>query len=288
MIYRQYLPSPRLRPFVRLIWSLTEDADDDRGSDPFARGQRVVADGIVEAVFHFGHPFVMSIGDGDPEHQPRSSTVCQVRRWIDLEPGSGRVGFVAARFRPGGFHRFVPMPVSELADLAVDARDLWGLSAVARLEELLQLAKDDEERVGVVESFLLAQLRPSPYGSIDSLTREVWKHEGRLSMKQLRSASGLSERTLQRTFRTALGAPAKTYCRIVRFLSVCRRLRRGDWKSLTEVALEGGYYDQAHFIGESQSLAGVPPGELVARADIVFLEQELSGGGESVGSPHFE
>jgi AraC-like DNA-binding protein len=62
---------------------------------------------------------------------------------------------------------------------------------------------------------------------------------------------------MERRFREAVGVSPKTLARIVRFQEV---LRRSPAESASaDVALDCGYYDQAHLLRDFRDFAGVVP-----------------------------
>lgn len=79
----------------------------------------------------------------------------------------------------------------------------------------------------------------------------------------------MSQGTLERCFRAAVGASPKMLSRLVRLQHVCRL-----WdarKSLTEIAFEAGYCDQPHFVRDFRLFTGTPP------EGIVTLRHRRSG-----------
>jgi AraC-like DNA-binding protein len=77
---------------------------------------------------------------------------------------------------------------------------------------------------------------------------------------------GLSSRRLMELFRKQTGLTPKAFQRVRRFQHVLQSLRRqsdGNWAAL---AMDCGYYDQAHFIHDFRAFAGMTPGEYVTVA----------------------
>lgn len=266
MLYREMPPHPKLARFVKLIWVLQAD-DPDRLAK-----ERIVPDGIVEAVIHFADPFLTLYGDGSVERQPTSFLISQTRRFIDLQP-TGKSGFVAVYFYPWGAHHFFDLPVREFADQTIPASEVWGRSA-RELEDRISLAGDNEQRVEIVQSFLLRRLDRHYKQEVDRLVRFVWQRRGRVAIKPMARELGVSERRLERLFNSSIGAAPKRFARITRFLESCRMLRCNGFESLTEVAYQRGYYDQSHFIKEFRDFSGVTPGAFVADSSISFFEIE--------------
>ncbi len=265
MTNSEFRPSPRLAPYVQLIWCLELDTAED-----FGPPERIAPDGILELVLHYREAFEVGVGDDRPAPQPRSSLVSQTRRYVEIQP-TGRTGFISVRFRPWGAHHFLSCPVSDLADRVVAAEDLWG-DGVRDLEERLSTARAVRDRVALVEEFLLDRLSPKPKPSVEPLVRAVWRQEGRLSVRQLAREIGLSERTLQRRFSDALGMKPKGYARLARFLHACSLLHAGSRRQLADVSEDCGYYDQAHFIADFRALAGMTPGQFARASTVSFLE----------------
>lgn len=75
---------------------------------------------------------------------------------------------------------------------------------------------------------------------------------------------GMSLRQLERKFEQLVGLSPKQLARIIRFQSVFRSAGCTPAPAWAEVALDCGYYDQAHFIREFKQLSGQSPAALFA------------------------
>jgi AraC-like DNA-binding protein len=264
MVSLEIPPSARLRPYVQLIWYF--ESDPGAGLDPPVR---IAPDGVVELVFHYRDPTRVRLAGEEPATQPRSSAVTLTRRFAEICP-SASAGFLSVRFRPWGAHAFLRFPVSELADRVVAADELW--PGCRELEERLAAATTVGSRVALVQGFLLARLRNDRRIDAEPLVRAVWRRGGDVRVAELCAELGLTERTLERTFAAAVGVPPKSFIRLSRFLHACSRLRSGGCTSLTRLAHDCGYYDQAHFVADVRAFSGMTPRELVAAESFAFLE----------------
>jgi AraC-like DNA-binding protein len=108
--------------------------------------------------------------------------------------------------------------------------------------------------------------------------RAVWRRKGDVRVAELCAELGLTERTLERTFAAAVGMPPRSFIRLSRFLHACSRLRAGAASghstTLTRLAQDSGYYDQAHFIADVKAYSGMTPGELLGASSFSYLEPE--------------
>ena len=147
----------------------------------------------------------------------------------------------------------------------------YGACDPPALERIIQ-----EHLIGgrVVEDFLIARLRPRHDPRIESLIRTVRSRGGDIRVAELCQSTGLSERTLERSFAAAIGMQPRSFIRLTRFLRACAELRRGTTVSLSRLAHDCGYYDQAHFIADVNAFSGMTPSALQAAPAFSFLEPE--------------
>lgn len=74
-------------------------------------------------------------------------------------------------------------------------------------------------------------------------------------------AINVSDRTIRNHFYEYIGCSPKEYLRIVKLKQVAYELKHSQ-KSLTHIAYENNYFDQAHFIHEIKDITGQSPNEL--------------------------
>lgn len=77
----------------------------------------------------------------------------------------------------------------------------------------------------------------------------------------LAERSGLTKRSLQRLFQHYVGVSPKWIIKRYRMHEAVAQLQAGAPVKLAQLALDLGYFDQAHFINEFTALVGKPPGE---------------------------
>jgi AraC-like DNA-binding protein len=263
--YSEVPVHPDLAQYVQLIWTL--DVDD---AASFGKAERILPDGIVEAVFHYRTPFAMRYRDAPFDCQPASLVVSQTRSFIEIQPvGSG--GFVSVRFFPWGASQFFGVPVSAFSDRTVTAADLWGRE-VDGVQEQLFVATSIRERGRAIQGFVLRQLRRHRKDSLEALVRVMGSYNGQGRVHTLCRDVGITQRALERAFDRTLGYSPKHFLRLRRFLHTCHLLRRLAAPRLADIALQAGYYDQAHCIGDFRAFAGMTPREFVAADKTVFLD----------------
>ena len=96
--------------------------------------------------------------------------------------------------------------------------------------------------------------------------------DGRQSPEALAAETGYSSRHLTRLFRERCGLSPKRLQRIVRINTAAMLMQRSAGLSLTRLAQELDYFDQAHFIHDFRAVCGVTPGAYQARLSDFYNE----------------
>jgi AraC-like DNA-binding protein len=253
MNYQVYTPSPELQPFVKCFWTLEDGASDT------PQRQRVVPDGCMEMIFHYGDLYKQYFEDGSSVIQPRCFIFGQITSFIEIEP-TGVSGIVSARFLPDGVSPFLDIRVSDLEDKAVSLEELFGEKGKL-LEEKVLMATGNTERIRLIEEFLLFLLgNPN---TIDTLTKacvdEIVQSQGQIGVIELADKMNVHRRSIERKFTSAIGMSPKQLSRVVRLQATLKMLQQQNFTSLTSLAYENGYYDQAHFIKDFKEFTGMSP-----------------------------
>jgi len=76
---------------------------------------------------------------------------------------------------------------------------------------------------------------------------------------------------LERQFRAHVGLTPKQFLRTMRFQYLLKCIQQTPDTSLTRLAYETGYYDQAHFIHEFKQLAGITPTQYLTQTRLLAI-----------------
>lgn len=93
-----------------------------------------------------------------------------------------------------------------------------------------------------------------------------------MPVAKLAGALSTSERTLRRDILQSVGLSVKSLASVVRFQRTLQFLHATSPMSLTQIALEGGYSDQAHMTREFRALGGFTPG---LRPDVALINLSI-------------
>jgi AraC-like DNA-binding protein len=172
-------------------------------------------------------------------------------------------------FQPGGAFPFFREPACETENASVALDCLWGFSA-GEIRERLLAARDIAEMFRVAECALLGRLaRPLElHPAVAFARREFCAAPHIATVARVVSQTGLSPRRFIQLFRQQVGLTPKAFCRVRRFQRVLHSVHGAKEAAWTNVALDCGYYDQAHFNHDFRAFSGVTPGEYLRRATL--------------------
>ena len=174
----------------------------------------------------------------------------------------GATGSILVRFTPQGA-TCLGVPASDLTGGSLALADLLPPASIRRLHEQVAEAPTSRERIAAVEQFLLRL----PYEEDPLVARSlelIESGDGSAPfVASLARTLELSERQLERRFLQRIGLTPKRYAALRRFERAVASASSAS--SLTDLALDAGYYDQAHFIREFRRLTGGTPGAVLGR-----------------------
>jgi AraC-like DNA-binding protein len=178
----------------------------------------------------------------------------------------GRQSGIQVGLNPLGARALLGLPAGELAGIDVHAGEVLGRVA-AEVQERVRGAAGWAERFAIVDEVLMrllsADLGPPP--AVVQAWRSLLEAGGATTVRQLAREVGWSSRHLQQRFREEVGLTPKSAGRVIRFDIARRRLQnqaaRGELRSLADLAVECGYFDQAHLARDFRDLAGAPPSQ---------------------------
>jgi AraC-like DNA-binding protein len=181
------------------------------------------------------------------------------RRFTRVLEGRGEA--VGTQFRPGAFEPFTAIPMANLIDTAVPLLDTFGGGA-GTLERDVLAREGDRARIEVVEAFVRGRLPgPDPNrAKVFGIVRSMLEAPADTRVQALTERHGMSVRTMQRLFRRYVGVNPKWVLQRYRLHEAAERIADGE-EDLARLALELGYFDQAHFIKDFKGLVGRAPSE---------------------------
>lgn len=181
--------------------------------------------------------------------------------FITIQASALASEMLVIRFRPGMAWSFVHLPVLEMKDMVIDAELVFGQEILAFRERLLELSLATD-KFKLAEKYLLERIKNhrEVHPAIPYCISLLNGHPSGNSVKKIAEKTGYSNKHLIAIFGKYAGLGPKQYERVMKFQQVIQLLEKAperiNWSGL---ALDCGYYDQAHFINEFRKFSGLNP-----------------------------
>ncbi|HZG98840.1 MAG TPA: helix-turn-helix transcriptional regulator [Nocardioidaceae bacterium] len=250
---REHAVSPELTPYVERYWTVRWDLEGAA-----AYRAEVLSDPAVNVSVEQGsHPRFGVVLPAALVHG-----VVTRRFSVDLS-GTGAVA--AVKFRPGGF--------TALAGVRADRNTVVRLTDQLALDPATVTAAvlrepDDGARASILDAALrpLAREPATAYLELLAILDRMRGVRSLVRVDQVAADSGVSVRALQRLFTTYVGVGAKAVLARYRLQDAVASIDAGEIEQLAELAIELGWFDQAHFSREFRGVVGTTPSAYLDRA----------------------
>jgi AraC-like DNA-binding protein len=253
--FYQRVPRPPLDAFVASIWLFRD------GPRPHAL-ERVLPTGAAQLIVNLKEDLTRLY---DPERPDRyastSGTILSgVQTRFQIIDTSEQEYVAGVAFRPGGTAGFLRAPAHETRDADTPLAELWGRQRTTALREQLLECNDPEAQLDAIENALREKVQPDAvHPAIAFALAAFHRVPLTTNIGTVTDAIGMSAKRFIERFKAQVGVSPKRYCRIRRFQQSVARAYLGHSVHWAQVALDCGYYDQAHFIHEFRAFAGLTP-----------------------------
>lgn len=256
MNYQTFQPHSDLASVVKCYWTLEIPPLKD------VQRQRIIPDGCIDMIFILGDDVKRYTSGDEFILQPREMVLGQITDAFYVEP-TGYVNSFAVRFYPFGFANFVSTPINTLANKETPITELLGEEPARQLSRAIQEAKDTEQRIAILENFLLARLSEST--TIDNIVKAtidtLLQTKGSAGINTILGSDLSKRRQLERKFMKQIGISPKQLGKVIRLQTALKMMLNTPSESFTSIAYESDYFDQAHFIKDFKEFTGTTPKE---------------------------
>jgi len=248
--FQLHPPSAFLRPYVQWYWYFQRDT-------PLAiyHEEYMHPHGRYGIVFNFGDTLYL---DGQAVHEPVFlDGVNTISRRMGF---FGKVELMGISFQEGGAYPLLGVPLHEVRN-AITLLDVLHCPELLRLHARLQEAETFPARIHLLEGWLIQRFLPGrePHPLIPASLAVLQQTGGQFPIPELAREFAISQRQLERLYQAQVGVSPKQYAQLVRVETARLALKKLREHTTTRLAMELGFYDQAHFIREFSAVVGMTP-----------------------------
>jgi AraC-like DNA-binding protein len=283
--FAEYRPDSDLIPFVQSYWF--GDFNTGREKD---FSQSVVPNGCIELIIHISENHCALTLDKTQWRVSPDFTILGMHTAPYEVKFNDYVKVFGIRFYPDGISNVFDVPPALFLSTWEDSAHVLGKN----LEDFgrrVQTLNSPESICALANAFIRTKLQ-SHYRKYDythPLMSLIRSEAGTKGYQQLTREIPISERQLQRTFRSLYGITVGEYLRLAR-MSAIYDYMHSKHQSLTETAHDLQFFDQSHFIREFRNYVGTTPGRFLKsrKRFIVNPVKDHSQGRSSRGTEESE
>jgi AraC-like DNA-binding protein len=249
-------PTGLLAPFVDTIWYFE--------SSSFARErERILPTGAMQLLVNLEEDEIRTYhgpGYAEIERLPGAVLSGAYRGHFAIDTAEQR-SIAGVAFRSGGAFPFFREPADEVSGVHVELGSLWGRGGGTLRERLLEVStrtRSPEAILDLLERELLVRT-VRPLDRDPALEFAMSAFERGATVTGVLARIGGSSKRFLRAFAERVGLTPKRFERIRRFRRVVDSIELGRPVAWAQVALESGYYDQAHLIRDFREFSGITP-----------------------------
>jgi AraC-like DNA-binding protein len=247
MNIKEHIPAKSLRPFIRnyLIIESQEELVN-----------RVLPGTSFTLAFRFKGQ-VNYITNNNADTLP-VSVISGLRKSVRLINYLKDTSTILILFKEAGVTAFFREPLHELFEESISLDNFIARQKISIIEEQLAEAKNNNERVAIIETFLFSKLYdPNPDKLVFNAIQKIRATNGVIKMKKLAETFYISQDAFEKRFRKIVGASPKQFTSIIRMNSIISQKKPSQ--TLTDMAFNAGYFDQPHFNKDFKLFTGQTP-----------------------------
>jgi AraC-like DNA-binding protein len=222
--------------------------------------------GYLELILHLGARYGdVAERDGRVSPFPAACLTGVQTRPFTIEAPDEPAIVIGIRLRPVGAFAVLGHPVHEATGLTVDLADLIGHES-DWLVERCRACTGPTDRFRTIAHWIAGRVarHAAADPAVAWAARRLESRHGATPIATLHAAIGVGRARFTSAFREQVGLSPKRYGLVLRFRRALELLHAG--RSPSHVALDAGYYDQAHLTADFRAFAGMPPSAFAAAA----------------------
>ncbi len=269
-IFSEHAPALLLRPYVHSYWTGDFNIQEKENFS-----QSVLPNGCIELIIHTtGTHCHLAKDNKDWDTSPVSTLLGVYDKPYEVR-FSANVKVFGIRFYPDGIYQLFGVPPAAFIATYESGVDVLG-KQLNNFCNRIRKAGDTMQRIGQTDIFLSEQWQyhHSAHDYTHHSMQLIRSANGMMCYKELTEQIPLSNRQLQRRFKTLYGMSVTDYIRLSR-MNAIHNYMLSQSRKLTQLTYEFDFTDQSHFIREYKSFTGIAPKKLLKHRDSFIVHPAI-------------
>ena len=259
--FKLILPCKALEPYIYNYWIVRKDKLHKTISN------KILSDGNSGIVINFSSSSFLTKINEKNFICKNNFTYCGPTKYPLFMEFENKIDAIGIRLKAGGAYRFFNEDISSFKDIVVEMQNSTVLKIDALYEKLISTS-EVENKISIIETFLIKKIQSSSKNNsvwIFDFINYILKNKGYVNIEALCKEFDISPRLCARRFNQEVGLSAKLFARLARIVNTKETLSSLKVDSLTSVAYDNGFFDQAHFSNEFKAFMSETPKEYFSK-----------------------
>jgi len=217
----------------------------------------MIPEGVIELIFQFDTSIWQREWNSSNWNERPNGFVGGLHKKSFYLKTYGRGKLFSIRFLPGSFSFFTGQPVNNFQNKIIPIEEIWDNEDCATITQQIAEAPTPKKCIEYLERFLRIQYFPHKYGHMCHAALYLSNPEKYLTIETLSKKYNLSRPRFRALFGQVVGCSPKQYQQTRRINTIINQYNVVG--SLTGMAFDHGYFDQAHFTHDFKSVTGLTP-----------------------------
>ncbi len=253
MTYLEQIPTPQLSKYIDRLW--------------YCQADNLMNTVLTIPLLHQELVFNFLAGHCITRNTEPGTSIVNSNAWVSgiqtrpvLTEHSGKHEMMGVLFKPAGLKAFTKYPAADFKNNFIDATLVFD-NCFPDLLEQIQNANTAGSKLSLIENYLLKSLTADhcPHYLHASLYLFSTARDQRISVKETCDTIRISNKSLIQSYRKHIGISPVKYLQLRAINRALSFLSKDPQQSLTQLAYELNFYDQAHFINLFKTATGLTP-----------------------------
>lgn len=241
--YLEFEPAQHLRRYIYCYWTSPASVESN-----FV--ERLVPDGCTELLF----------GTDKAGNSCRNIIVGTMSKGATISMDNDSIQTFGVRFYPGGLQAFIKEGADKFTD-KMEFIEALGQKILVELQTLLARSFSIAEKINYANQYftLLQRTNIQWENDFQNIAYCIYKSKGNIKLSEIAKKEAISEKQITRIVHNRAGLSTKELINIIRMQNVLRIINSNSSRKIIDIALEAGFYDQAHFTKDFNKFCGISP-----------------------------
>ena len=209
--------------------------------------------------YFFDYPFTV-INDTLKKSELVNTAISRISiKKITVQPSTERIKILGAHLKHFGLDDFTTKQINSVHWI-IYIEELFG-NIAAKFFRKIKACRDAEQMFDEIETVFLKNILVRDLSLITRAIELIEINSGHIEITELSKQLNVSDRTIRNHFYDYIGCSPKEYFRIVKLKQIAFQMKHSG-NSLTHIAYDNNYFDQAHFNHELKAITGQSPNQL--------------------------